>query len=188
MGLPSDDTQMAFWTLEQMLADNRLRPSRLAEVYATRPIFGIGGTVRQFSTSIRDRQMAWYRAGLTVDADGNGALMRIAPVILPYLCQPSAALYADAAVARPGGRPADPQRPGVRLDATSRSRGHWRVTRPPTRRELRDTRIAMVDRSGALWSSTSWRRGKRSGPRRMPATTGTAAPICWRRGRPSSTS
>jgi ADP-ribosylglycohydrolase len=99
VGLPSDDTQMAFWLLEQTLDEGRLRPSRLAEVYTTRQIFGIGGIVSQFRTNIRDRGMPWYKAGVTVDAAGNGALMRIAPVVLPYLHQASPAMYADAALA-----------------------------------------------------------------------------------------
>ena len=30
VGLPSDDTQLAFWTLEQMLADGGIHPERIA--------------------------------------------------------------------------------------------------------------------------------------------------------------
>lgn len=39
----------------------------------------------------------WERVG--APSAGNGALMRIAPVVLPHLAQPSEALWADAALA-----------------------------------------------------------------------------------------
>jgi ADP-ribosyl-[dinitrogen reductase] hydrolase len=42
VGLPSDDTQLAYWTLGQLLEDGRYVPARVARVFATRQIFGIG--------------------------------------------------------------------------------------------------------------------------------------------------
>src|SRR5688572_32925439 len=48
VGLPSDDSQMAFWTLECLLADGCIVPEHLARAFSSRPIFGMGGTVREF--------------------------------------------------------------------------------------------------------------------------------------------
>lgn len=48
VGLPSDDSQMAFWTLECLLSDERIVSEHLAETFSRRRIFGIGGTVKAF--------------------------------------------------------------------------------------------------------------------------------------------
>jgi ADP-ribosylglycohydrolase len=96
VGLPSDDTQLAFWTLEQLLADGGLVPERLAERFRKEPIFGIGSTVRGFLAAMEAGE-PWHRAGPA--SAGNGALMRIAPVILPHLRRPDSGLWADAALA-----------------------------------------------------------------------------------------
>jgi ADP-ribosyl-[dinitrogen reductase] hydrolase len=95
-GLPSDDTQMAFWTLEQMLKDGGLVPDNLAKKFCDQPIFGIGSAVRAFISAYKDRRIPWEEAGQ--DSAGNGALMRIAPVIVPHLRRPQG-LWADAALA-----------------------------------------------------------------------------------------
>jgi ADP-ribosylglycohydrolase len=97
VGLPSDDTQLAFWLLEQLLADGRLDPDRLAQIYCSRTIYGIGSSMREFIHHYKDGHMPWQQAG--VDSAGNGALMRIAPVLAPYLRRPSPDLYVDAALA-----------------------------------------------------------------------------------------
>ena len=97
VGLPSDDTQLAFWTLEQLLADNGLVPQNLAQRLSSGQIFGMGQTMRQFLVQFKSKRRAWDRAG--VSSAGNGSLMRIAPVLLPHLRNPSSALYADAALA-----------------------------------------------------------------------------------------
>lgn len=96
VGLPSDDTQLAFWTLEQLLADDGLRPDHLAARLASgERIFGIGSSVRAFLRSwSQDRD--WLKAAQ--ESAGNGALMRIAPVLLPHLQHPARALWADAAL------------------------------------------------------------------------------------------
>ena len=39
---PTDDTQLAFWTLDQLLVDRGLAPHRLAQRFASERIFGIG--------------------------------------------------------------------------------------------------------------------------------------------------
>ncbi|RPI15413.1 MAG: ADP-ribosylglycohydrolase [Lysobacterales bacterium] len=97
VGLPSDDSQLAFWTLESMLELGQLDPEDLGERFATRPIFGIGGTVREFLRKRAECPVPWYRCG--VESAGNGALMRISPVALLHAEGTSAALWLDAALA-----------------------------------------------------------------------------------------
>ncbi|HEY8470802.1 MAG TPA: ADP-ribosylglycohydrolase family protein [Longimicrobiales bacterium] len=96
VGLPSDDTQLAFATLRRLLEDGRLDPDALLREFGSRPIFGIGQTVRTALERYR-RGHPWYEAG--VPSAGNGALMRIAPVLVPHLASPSPELWADAALA-----------------------------------------------------------------------------------------
>jgi ADP-ribosylglycohydrolase len=96
VGLPSDDTQLAFRTVQHLLQDGRLDPERLAERLASGRIFGLGATVRSF-LSARKRGGGWIKAAQ--ESAGNGALMRIAPVLLPHLRAPTAAIWADAALA-----------------------------------------------------------------------------------------
>jgi hypothetical protein len=45
VGVPSDDTQLAFWTLEHLLEHDRIVPEQLLATFASRRIFGIGHTV-----------------------------------------------------------------------------------------------------------------------------------------------
>lgn len=97
VGLPSDDTQMTFWTLERLIADGGLDPAQLLADFADgRRIFGIGSSVKAAITA-NQRGAPWRFAG--AKSAGNGALMRIAPVILPHLRKPTHALWADAALA-----------------------------------------------------------------------------------------
>jgi ADP-ribosylglycohydrolase len=96
VGLPSDDTQLTFWTLEQMLVDEGLNPSNVAARFASRRIFGIGSTLTDFLDNLK-AGVSWERAG--VRSAGNGALMRISPVVLPFLRNPSSGLWVDAALA-----------------------------------------------------------------------------------------
>jgi ADP-ribosylglycohydrolase len=97
VGLPSDDTQMAFWTLEQLLEDRGFVPEHLAQKFTRHPIFGIGSTVKGFLRSYKNGGLSWEQAGQP--SAGNGALMRIAPLLIPHLRQPSVELWADAALA-----------------------------------------------------------------------------------------
>ena len=96
VGLPSDDTQLAFWTVEHLLEAGSLDPSRLADRFASRRIFGMGSTVRAF---LRARAEARHWLDAAQESAGNGALMRIAPVILPHLGAPGLGLWRDAVVA-----------------------------------------------------------------------------------------
>ncbi len=97
LGAPSDDTQMAFWTLEHLLEHRRLVPEKLAGLFCARKIFGIGSTVREFIRNFKDWDQPWYKSG--PNSAGNGALMRIAPLLVPYLRAPDPALWADTALA-----------------------------------------------------------------------------------------
>ena len=97
VGLPSDDSQMAFWTLRRLNEDGGLIPERLAHEFCSHQIFGIGRTVREFVGRFKDRGLPWEEAA--PESAGNGALMRIAPVLVPHLANPSPSLRADAALA-----------------------------------------------------------------------------------------
>lgn len=96
VGLPSDDTQLAFRTVRRLLEDGDVAPERIARDFCARRIFGIGHTVRAFIRAFKDEGRPWHDAGQP--SAGNGALMRIAPAVLPHLRAPSPALWSDAAV------------------------------------------------------------------------------------------
>ena len=96
-GTPSDDSQMAFGTADELVTHGRLEPASLAQRLALSRIFGIGNTVRQFQVRHTFDKMPGWEAG--PESAGNGALMRIAPVVLPHLRSPSPALWHDAAIA-----------------------------------------------------------------------------------------
>ncbi len=97
VGLPSDDSQLTFWTLEQINADHEVVPEHLARRFSRQRIFGIGSTVRAFLTSFKDRGLPWYASG--PHSAGNGALMRVAPLLIPHLNAPSPDLWTDTALA-----------------------------------------------------------------------------------------
>ena len=96
LGYPSDDTQLAFWTLEQMLADGGFIPENLAARFCRNRIFGIGSTVKAFIANYRSGKKQWYECG--PKAAGNGALMRIAPMLIPHLKTGTAELWVDTAL------------------------------------------------------------------------------------------
>lgn len=97
VGLPSDDTQLAFRTLEHLLENaGKLDPARLADKLASGRIFGLGSTVRSFLSARREGGH-WLEAAQ--ESAGNGALMRIAPVLLPHLSAPGPGLWRDAVIA-----------------------------------------------------------------------------------------
>ncbi len=96
VGAPSDDTQLTFWTLESLLRKGRLAPADVAATFAGDRIFGIGKTVTAFLMAYR-RGAAWWEAGQP--SAGNGAIMRIAPVILSHLRHLTTALWRDVIAA-----------------------------------------------------------------------------------------
>jgi ADP-ribosylglycohydrolase len=97
VGLPSDDSQLAFWTLESLLECGALDPEDVAARFASRRIFGIGKSVQQFLGNRTQGITPWYRCGS--ESAGNGALMRIAPVVLLHPDGTGPALWLDAALA-----------------------------------------------------------------------------------------
>jgi len=98
VGLPSDDTQLAFWTLESSLRRGYLDPSDVAGLFTRQHrIFGIGSAVTAFLFAYRFGGRRWFEAGQP--SAGNGALMRIAPVLLPHLRDMTEALWIDVVAA-----------------------------------------------------------------------------------------
>ena len=97
-GLPSDDTQLAFDTLGVILDKGKLDMEELARVFSSHRVFGIGKTVKEFLRNYKDYGKPWYLSGV-VDGAGNGALMRIAPVLVSSLANQTENLYADTVLA-----------------------------------------------------------------------------------------
>ncbi|TVQ89976.1 MAG: ADP-ribosylglycohydrolase [Deltaproteobacteria bacterium] len=95
VGVPSDDTQLAFGILQVLLQGQGLDATGLLNHFAQIPITGIGGTVRSALQQAREGA-AWPEAGRP--SAGNGALMRVAPVLLPHLSGGSDALWRDAVI------------------------------------------------------------------------------------------
>jgi ADP-ribosyl-[dinitrogen reductase] hydrolase len=95
IALPSDDTQLAFWTLEQMLKDGEFVPNNVAARFSEGRIFGVGATVSQFLRNYKSG-IPWYECGPR--SAGNGALMRIAPMLIPHLKSGTSDLWADTAL------------------------------------------------------------------------------------------
>lgn len=96
VGIPSDDSQLAFWTLDELAISGRFRPDRVARRFAAGTLYGVGRTVRGSLRAQRSGGMPWYRCG--AKSAGNGALMRIAPILAPHLREPSTRLWVDAAL------------------------------------------------------------------------------------------
>ena len=98
IGLPSDDTQLAFDTLLVILEKGKLDMEELARLFSSHRIFGIGKTVKEFLRNYKERKEPWYLSGV-VNGAGNGALMRIAPVLIPSLADQAENLWADTVLA-----------------------------------------------------------------------------------------
>ncbi len=94
-GTPSDDTQLAFYLVEHLLEQGGLEPEQLAKTFVAREVYGMGMSVNEFRENFR-AGINWQNAGS--HSAGNGALMRIAPIIGPHLRSSSAELWKDAAV------------------------------------------------------------------------------------------
>jgi ADP-ribosylglycohydrolase len=95
MGFPSDDTQLAFWSLDQINTDRGFNPERVAERFCQRRIIGIGHTVKEFVRNYKSER-PWYQCGPQMA--GNGALMRIAPMLIPHLRSGGTDLWVDTAL------------------------------------------------------------------------------------------
>lgn len=94
-GFPSDDTQLSFWTLEQILAEGGFDPEHVAARFCQDKIFGLGDTVRQFIASYKAGK-PWYECG--PKSLGNGSLMRITPILIPHLKTQTPDLWPDTAL------------------------------------------------------------------------------------------
>lgn len=94
-GTPSDDTQLTFRAVEQLLADGALDADELAFRIANDRIFGISTATLDFCNALRSGA-PWYEA--TQFSGGNGALMRIAPTVLPFLRTGGTGLWTDTAL------------------------------------------------------------------------------------------
>jgi ADP-ribosyl-[dinitrogen reductase] hydrolase len=97
VGLPSDDSQLTFWTVEHLLETGRLDPAALMDRFATSQIYGIGRATGEAIDLYRQHGLDWKWIGAR--RAGNGALMRIAPVLLPHLREPTPELWLDAVLA-----------------------------------------------------------------------------------------
>ncbi len=95
IGLPSDDTQLSFITLREILRNGRIAPDKLTEAFAAERIIGIGSTVKDFIRVLKSG-VPWYRAGRA--SAGNGALMRVPPLLLPALRDGGTGFWADLVV------------------------------------------------------------------------------------------
>lgn len=95
-GVPSDDTQLTFRTVQHLLRLGDLCPEQLGDDLSDGAIFGIGRAMTAWLAR-REAGLPWTTCG--VQSSGNGALMRIAPVLLPHLQEPSPRLWADAVLA-----------------------------------------------------------------------------------------
>ncbi|GEM_PF-1702513 len=95
-GYPSGDTELSFLTVQHLLAERRLVPELLAKKLSARPVLGAGLAHAEFARNLTAGK-PWYEAGPY--RGGNGAMMRMAPVLLPHLRNPSPALWADVALA-----------------------------------------------------------------------------------------
>jgi len=95
-GYPSDDSQLAFWSLEQINQDQSVNPAHLAERFIQSHLYGRGRTIARFLANYRYGK-PWHECG--PHSAGNGALMRIAPVLIPHLRPGGKAIWADTALA-----------------------------------------------------------------------------------------
>jgi len=101
VGLPTDDTQLTFWTIDQLLHDGgQFRGLDLCK-RLTKATRGGGRATAAFAEAfgrLSEEELAagaWSQCG--TDSASNGALMRITPALLPHLRRPSPALWRDAA-------------------------------------------------------------------------------------------
>lgn len=95
-GKPTDDTVLAILTLEHLTGANGLDPHVLADLFIESKVWGRKGATRRALNLLAD--------GVPWDASGqpsaeNGALVRIAPLIIPYLAKGGTGLWIDTVLA-----------------------------------------------------------------------------------------
>ncbi len=101
VGLPSSESQLAFFTLESLLEKGQLDPSDLAETYTSSALYHIDDTMKGFVLVWKMVSavpgFAWWDAGQP--SAGSGALSRLAAVVLPHLREPAGILWDDVVCA-----------------------------------------------------------------------------------------
>ena len=96
VGVPSDETQLTFRTIQSLLETGRIDPEDLIERFADEEIFG-GGHAVERAVEAYNYGANWREAG--EPSAGNGALVRIAPVVLPHLPTAGRQLWEDVVFA-----------------------------------------------------------------------------------------
>ncbi|TNF22653.1 MAG: hypothetical protein EP329_28350 [Deltaproteobacteria bacterium] len=82
-GIPIGDTEVSFETVRHLVERGRLEPGALMAAFSARsPIHRVGNSTQRAVRAF-DEGKPWDRCGAR--SAGNGALMRIAPTVLPYL-------------------------------------------------------------------------------------------------------
>lgn len=84
IGLPSDDTQLAVWTLESLLARGEPDVTALASAYRQHRLFGIGRTMKSFFRRCDEVGPGGDPWRARQESAGNGALMRMPGAFLPH--------------------------------------------------------------------------------------------------------
>ncbi len=106
-GRISDDTQLTFWTVEQLLNRGEFQFDDLVKCFVNRQS-RIVGRGKNTSASLARHQQRLQSGWPSIEAcagdpnsegRGNGGLMRFSPIVLPFLRQPTAKLYYDAVLA-----------------------------------------------------------------------------------------
>ena len=96
VGVPSDETQLTYWTIESLLENGRIVPEDLIERFSGDEIYGAGHGIER-SVEAYNYGAEWNEAG--EPSAGNGALARIAPVVLPHLPTSGRQLWEDVVFA-----------------------------------------------------------------------------------------
>ena len=78
-----------------MISDGTFNPEHVATRFCNSHIFGLGSSVRKFIANYRSG-LPWHKCG--PPSAGNGALMRIAPMLIPHLKSASTDLRVDTAL------------------------------------------------------------------------------------------
>jgi ADP-ribosyl-[dinitrogen reductase] hydrolase len=96
VGVPSDDTQLAFWTLEHLIDKGHVEPAELAHIFASRQIFKKGPGTGTFVNAINYGKN-WLEAAQ--HSAGNSALARAPATVVPHIWNGGSELWVDAAFA-----------------------------------------------------------------------------------------
>jgi len=79
-----------------MIEDGGFVPENVTHRFCQHRIFGIGRTVKKFVSRYWSKNYSWYECA--PKSAGNGALMRIAPMVIPHLQSSGTGLWVDTAL------------------------------------------------------------------------------------------